>query len=407
MSELSSDPLELPRQTDFARAIGWALFLAASWTWCIGMFLPVLLVRDFGLLGWIIFAIPNVIGALLMGWMIQSRAASLTMTTRHAGAMRAFSIITISFHTFFIPWIVSQLLGALAGAIAFGLLLVFIAPIFATNLRATTIAGATIVFSLVCAGMILGGGTDAISPVENVRAIDLASLSAVCLLGFLTCPWLDLTFHRARQECSNPTESRFAFTLGFGMFFSLMIVLTLLYAPMLLSSDLQKSFRWVLSAHLVVQSCFTLGVHGSALRASVGDVASHQSISKKLIVMILLGALLAIASRWLDSQSIRYRDLTAGELTYRAYMTFYALIFPAYVWLVMHPSRGFRPPGARPIAILVLTIFIALPFYFLAFMNRSMQWGLIGVMIVLLARLLQERERRDWLAEQRAAMKEG
>src|SRR6266404_3216610 len=50
--------------------LGWAVFLAVSWTWCIGMFLPVLLVRDYGLWGWIVFAVPNMIGAAAMGWVM-------------------------------------------------------------------------------------------------------------------------------------------------------------------------------------------------------------------------------------------------------------------------------------------------------------------------------------------------
>ncbi|HTL30770.1 MAG TPA: hypothetical protein VL282_16180, partial [Tepidisphaeraceae bacterium] len=36
--------------------IGWAIYLGMSWTWCIGMFLPVLLVRDYGFWGWLVFA---------------------------------------------------------------------------------------------------------------------------------------------------------------------------------------------------------------------------------------------------------------------------------------------------------------------------------------------------------------
>jgi len=117
MSELPFDQpttIDQARHTDPARAIGWALFLAASWTWCIGMFLPVLLVRDYGVAGWFIFAIPNVIGSAAMGWAIHTRSASLTMTARHSGAMRSFSVVTISFHAFFIPWIISQLTGFIA-----------------------------------------------------------------------------------------------------------------------------------------------------------------------------------------------------------------------------------------------------------------------------------------------------
>ena len=39
----------------------WAIYLGASWTWCIGMFLPVLLVREYGAWAWVVFAVPNVI----------------------------------------------------------------------------------------------------------------------------------------------------------------------------------------------------------------------------------------------------------------------------------------------------------------------------------------------------------
>ena len=36
---------DAPRST-FLNTIGWGAYLACSWTWCIGMFLPVLLIRD-------------------------------------------------------------------------------------------------------------------------------------------------------------------------------------------------------------------------------------------------------------------------------------------------------------------------------------------------------------------------
>src|SRR5688500_16462821 len=104
MSELPSDepgPIDTPRRTDGARAIGWALFLAASWTWVIGMFLPVLLVRDFGMWGWIVFAVPNVIGAAAMGWRLRDADASKRFVRGHASACRACSLVTIAYHSFF------------------------------------------------------------------------------------------------------------------------------------------------------------------------------------------------------------------------------------------------------------------------------------------------------------------
>jgi hypothetical protein len=51
----------------------------------------------------------------------------------------------------------------------------------------------------------------------------LASLAPVCVFGFLACPYLDLTFHRARQRSNRPRAS---FGWGFGFFFLLMFVFT-------------------------------------------------------------------------------------------------------------------------------------------------------------------------------------
>ena len=45
--ESSPSTIHQPLSTSSA-SLGWAVFLATSWTWCIGMYLPVLLVRDFG-----------------------------------------------------------------------------------------------------------------------------------------------------------------------------------------------------------------------------------------------------------------------------------------------------------------------------------------------------------------------
>src|SRR5262245_60423098 len=78
----------------------WAVFLAMSWTWCIGMFLPVLLVRDFGVWAWLVFAIPNIIGAAAMGWVLSAERSS-EIARQHRFAMDAFSIVTIAFQVFF------------------------------------------------------------------------------------------------------------------------------------------------------------------------------------------------------------------------------------------------------------------------------------------------------------------
>src|SRR5687768_1735608 len=83
-----------------------AVFLAASWTWVIGMFLPVLLVREYGIWAWVIFAVPNCVGAAAMGWTIRTREQSLALVAAHDVACRAFSLVTIAFHVFFVCWLI-------------------------------------------------------------------------------------------------------------------------------------------------------------------------------------------------------------------------------------------------------------------------------------------------------------
>src|SRR4051812_34962605 len=89
--------------------LGWAIYLAMSWTWCIGMFLPVLLVRDYGVWGWVVFVVPNVVGAAAMGWIISDDEHSHLVVTSHRLAAVAFSFITSSFQVFFALLIFARL----------------------------------------------------------------------------------------------------------------------------------------------------------------------------------------------------------------------------------------------------------------------------------------------------------
>src|SRR5258706_13400931 len=90
------------------KSLLWAFLLACSWTWCIGMFLPVLLVRNWGIWGWVVFAVPNVIGAAAMGFVLRSRQSSEDILINHRPAMAIFSLITIAFHIYFVYWFVAE-----------------------------------------------------------------------------------------------------------------------------------------------------------------------------------------------------------------------------------------------------------------------------------------------------------
>src|ERR1700728_1566590 len=97
------------------RAAGWAIYLVMSWTWCIGMFLPVLIMRELGLAGVITFAVPNIIGAAAMGWVIRGPDESRRMIAENRETFVWYSLITIVYHAFFAAWMIRQLAGPNAG----------------------------------------------------------------------------------------------------------------------------------------------------------------------------------------------------------------------------------------------------------------------------------------------------
>src|SRR5438874_5606425 len=96
-------------------SFSWAIYLGMSWTWCIGMFLPVLLVRDYGIWGWIVFATPNVVGAAAMGWVLKDHD-SQAMVQAHNYAIKAFSFVTAAFQLFFAFWMFDLMNADVAAA---------------------------------------------------------------------------------------------------------------------------------------------------------------------------------------------------------------------------------------------------------------------------------------------------
>ncbi|MDA0295513.1 MAG: hypothetical protein O3A31_05995, partial [Planctomycetota bacterium] len=82
-----------------AATVGWGAYCACSWTWCIGMFLPIILLGRFGWAGFWAFAIPNLIGCVAFGYLFTPER-SRRFATAHAGPIRWFSIATIAFQIF-------------------------------------------------------------------------------------------------------------------------------------------------------------------------------------------------------------------------------------------------------------------------------------------------------------------
>jgi len=168
--------------------------------------------------------------------------------------------------------------------------------------------------------------------------------------------------------------------LGFGGFFALMIAFTLLYSGWFTdglpfaAGDRQLHWRiWlILPIHLAVQSCYTVALHVRQL------IPQAQRITPRRFAVFCGLFLLAITLGNISTAAPRHANLSLGEITYRGFMSFYGLVFPAYVLLKITPSRQVATTWVWA------AILLAAPFYEVGFIERQTIWLLPGVGIVLL-----------------------
>ncbi len=378
----------------------WAAYLACSWTWCIGMFLPALLVRDYGWTGAVVFFVPNALGAAAMGWVIASPSSSQRITKNHEGAAVLFSAVTIAFHVFFLIWALGQVnrIGGVPtwglGVVGGGAVGVIVLMRLVRGGGGPGLGGVSWLVWLVSVGVLaLLLARPAFTP-DTARYLpptavtgSLLWLAPVCVFGFALCPYLDLTFHHARQQSSG---GRLAFGVGFLVLFPVMIGLTMVYAGpfiALLADDRGVTLAWApwvgvaVLTHLVVQLLFTVSVHQEQIAAS--GLADRG----RLLMVMLAGAAMVLGLVHPELPGVG--EMSGAEVVYRCFMAFYGLVFPAYVWLVMIPRDGTDAPGfmRRALRVWALSVGIAAPMFWMGFIGGREIWLAPGIAVVLLARL--------------------
>jgi hypothetical protein len=353
------------------------------------MYLPRIMIDRFGWPGFIAFAVPNVLGCAAFGYVVKTHGKSKQMVNRHGSAMTWFSIVTIAYQVFFAVWLFAAVLPnvrdqvwmpILAGVIVYGLAVVFsffddrdflvlTALVYGVSLAAFWAVG----FDAL--QQIRWAGGDAPS--------ELWWLTPTIVFGFLLCPYLDLTFHRALQKAS----SRHAFAV-FGVAFAVMIVLTCLiwFAP-----GIGRMIPALALAHILAQLVFTSGAHMREVRLS----GSVRSANLRLTAM--LAPALAIPLLFLARP---FTNGSAGEGLYLRFIVFYALVFPAYVLLFMRGSETAKPGlGFRVAAIAV--ILASMPLYELGFLHHR-AWLLVLPLAALFGlRVLSSRTARGTPIEAR------
>ena len=312
------------------RTVGWGLYAASSWTWCIGMFLPIILLDRFGVWGFWAFAIPNVLGCAAFGYVFNAES-SRRFARQHLDAIRWFGLATIAFQVFFLGWsagmflFTPEIVPSTDPAIQAAIEQTRVWPIVATMLTWTAAALAIARFgdrvwlgfawlTAIASGTLFAIGIFRVGgfPMPSQPETGPSVLGAVPLLvlGFLACPALDATFHRARQQ----SPSRHSFAI-FGAVFLLMLLFA---ASTFEAESMGRVASIVLPlavAQWTLQIVFTIGAH---LR-EVLELPSRRLGSGVLVLLaVLVGGIAGLP--WL-----------AGEAMYLCFLGLYGVVFPMYV----------------------------------------------------------------------------
>lgn len=343
----------------------YAFYLASSWLWCIGAFLPVLLLRDYGWVTLAIFALANITGAAAFGW-VMNKARQAVFVARHQAWIGLFSLVTLAFQLFFVAWISAWLGWWLLPV------LLLLATLF---YRADKWIGslAVVVFLL---SMALFGSYLLTGPQLPAGALQPGWWHVLLplILGFALSPYLDITFHRALQQSPN---SRLSFTLGFAVFFLCLLAFVLFYsndlAYLLAGGQLDFAALWPLVAFIILQLAFTLAVHLKEIQR-LQRVAWPAWLVPSGLYLLLLVVLLNTWVSWTPP----WLEQPITELIYKGFLFFYGLVFPLYLLL------------GRNRLLFWITLVLATPAYslgflvgkdYLFFLSISMAW-IAGVLLV-------------------------
>lgn len=322
------------------------------------MFLPIIMLHRYGWAGFLVFAIPNVIGCAAFGYIVRNRQRSIALICRHRWAMIAFSAVTIAFQLFFAGFITMRLrwsmdaIELMPAVLACGMVFICGALLSALPMRALPVAAVLVYAISITAFTQIG--TDALQVLPPTDAghsmLDLLCLAPTIVFGFLLCPYLDLTFHRALRE----SPSRHAFLI-FGITFAVMIVMTVAYWP-LRSEPLSQLFngsllaQQLLLAHLSAQLIFTVAVHMREMRIALFDVplVKRAALQAAPIASVLLLAV-AAALGW---------SYQVNESNYLRFLAFYGLIFPAYVLVFIGPwkAKALNPANLARLLIIIAAL---------------------------------------------------
>ena len=380
--------------------LGDAAFLACSWTWCIGMFLPVLLLRDMGVGSFLVFALPNCVGAAAFAWWMRDAETSRAFVRVHARQIRWFSYVTIAFQWFFGAWMLRGLGLSpwTLGVIAAGAGVFFLLPqslMDDKRRRLVSVLVWTVSVALLVGWAVMNPADATLKDLPAPALTGnghLGPLLGVCMFGFMLCPLMDGTFHLVMQRTARPKAT---FGLGFLILFAAMIVGTLFYGAFMVKET--ATGGWTLAPfnapkliliHIAIQLAYTLAVHERAAMSIQGwnDAGARPNAT---FIAAIAGMVLAIVAAMTQVAAVvvpKSVELSMSEVVYRCFMVFYGLVFPAYVIGCAMPF-GKRLQGttrARSLLIGAGVVIAGSRFYEVGFIQRDtpMLWVGLAVAII-------------------------
>jgi hypothetical protein len=325
------------------------------------MYLPGIILERYGWPGFVVFAVPNVVGCVAFGYVL-NRERSERFLARFPAATTWFSWITILLHVYFGVWLLTAL--APVGGASVWSPLAWTAGAYVVALLLSRMGNggwlvtAAVVYAISLTALIVVAPEQAwhLEIFTTQRPMALAALAPVIVLSFLLNPYLDRTFHRARQQ----TPSRHAF-LVFGIAFTVMIVFTCFYAPS------TGWLPWLVVLHLAVQSVFTVGAH-------LREIATSPALPKNgLRAAAMLGPLAGLLI--LPLASMVSDDPHLGRDLYLRFIGCYALLLPGYVLLFAGPGRPLARTGGALLTYAAIVLLLA-PLYEAAFIHH-VEWLLL------------------------------
>lgn len=322
----------------------WGVFCACSWTWCIGMYLPRIMLERHGWAGFLVFMIPNVLGCAALGYVLRTRERADAIITRHRRWAMAFSAVTIAYHAYFAVFLAVELLpedGAsttgpgLAAGLVLGLGAVGWLLSRLGDRGWLVLSGITWSLSLLVL-LVLSTQGSRLPEIPAVRdGLELATIAPVTVLGFLLCPYLDLTFLRAHRA----SAGTHAFGV-FGLAFAIMLVLTCV----LWFADRPVLGPWAL-VHLGIQGAFTVGAH-------LRELAAHCRGPAAVRAGWMLGPF-AVGLAFALAAAAGAGPAVIGEDSYMRFLAFYGLLFPAAVLVLVATPVALADPRRHAVTVLL------------------------------------------------------